>query len=222
MLIRSLLPTMLAVVLAASSVRGQVIQLPTFNQSSVSTTVMVPDRGSTLLGGVNRSSAGRVSHGVPGLGRLPMFGRPFNNNSIGRMQSAGSMRVTATIHDFDAMDRMLLDQAAARRPSRALARDDRSWLDKRGVGGSTAERPALSLAEIRRLQGKQAPRKVDDARAYLAQAQRAEAEGKRSLAKMYYQMAARRSSGAAKARIAAHLRGLAPRTSASRLAQAGR
>ena len=222
MSLRSQLPVVLIVVLTASAARGQSIQLPTFNQFSVSTTVMVPDRGSTLLGGVNRSSAGRTSQGVPGLGRLPMFGRPFNNNGIGSMQSAASARVTATIHDFEAMDRMLLDQAAARRRVGGLVRDDRSWLDKRGVGGSTADRPALSLAEIRRRQGKQTPRKISDARVYLAQAQRAEAAGKRALAKMYYQMAARRSTGAAKARIAAHLRTLAPRTSASRLARAGR
>src|SRR5208337_775570 len=80
------------------------VQLPTFSFATVGTTVMVPDQGSAFLGGIDRSSAGRNEFGVPGI-TLP----GFQNRSIGQTQSATSFRVTATIHDFDAMDQALLN-----------------------------------------------------------------------------------------------------------------
>ena len=79
------------------------MQLPTFSYFSVNTTVTVPDRGSAYLGGVNRAAEGRNEFGTP---LLPF--RPFRNVGIGRETSASGMWVTATIHDFDAMDRYLL------------------------------------------------------------------------------------------------------------------
>lgn len=87
---------------------GTTVQLPTFSFFSVGTTVSVPDRGSAYLGGIKRAATGRNEFGVP---MLPF--RPFKNTGIGREVSASSVHVTATIHDFEAMDEFLLSQPTA-------------------------------------------------------------------------------------------------------------
>lgn len=76
------------------------VQLPTFGYNTVTTTVSVPDRGSTYMGGINRSSMGRVESGAPLL--------PFKNRSIGYETGASSFRTSVYIHDFEAMDEQLL------------------------------------------------------------------------------------------------------------------
>ena len=83
---------------------AQTVQLPTFSFAGVSTTVLVPDRGAAYLGGINRASDGRSEFGVPGM-TFP----GFQNRGIGQDRSATSFWVTATIHDFDAMDQALLN-----------------------------------------------------------------------------------------------------------------
>lgn len=91
------------------------VQLPTFEQFSVSTTVVVPDRGSLYLGGVNRSNLGRSSLGQSQFGRgLPGLG----NRSFGRSSAASGLSISATIIDHDEIDRALLAEAARRRGAR--------------------------------------------------------------------------------------------------------
>lgn len=58
------------------------------------------------MGGINRSASDRASYGVP---MLPF--RPFRNTAIGGSQGGSSMHVSAWIHDFEAMDEYLLNQA---------------------------------------------------------------------------------------------------------------
>jgi hypothetical protein len=74
-----------------------VVQLPEFRQFSAPTTVIVPDRGATALGGVSGAgSAQRV------FGPVPMA-------RAGVAQRGGSrMEVRAYVHDFQAMDEALL------------------------------------------------------------------------------------------------------------------
>ncbi len=139
--------------LAASQAKAQVVQLPTFEMFGIGTTVNVPNGGSTVLGGINRSGASRVGGGVPGLGRLPGVGRPFGNRGTASSLSGGSARVTATVHDFEGMDRELLSQAAALRGSRPgsqLAAARQPAYRAPVLGASSAEQPALGLAELRR------------------------------------------------------------------------
>ena len=50
---------------------AQVVQLPTFQFFSVSTTVSVPDSGSSFLGGVKRAQYNGVSRGVPLVSKVP-------------------------------------------------------------------------------------------------------------------------------------------------------
>ena len=79
---------------------GSVVQLPTFSSTSYSGSVLVPDRGSTSLGGVRRSASGLNSRrGFPGFpgGRAGGFN-----------QSTLQLNASATIIDLDAMDRQLL------------------------------------------------------------------------------------------------------------------
>ena len=81
------------------------VQLPTFGYSTAPTTVSVPDRGGVYMGGIKRSSSGRIESGAPLL--------PFKNRSIGNQTSASSFSVHAFIHDFDAMDEAALSAGAA-------------------------------------------------------------------------------------------------------------
>ena len=99
----------------ASQVLGQVVQLPTFRYFSVGTTVVIPDRGATYLGGVSRAGYGSASYGVPILGHLPGAGRLFRNRSFGASLSSSDAHATATIVDLKEMDEAVLREAASRR-----------------------------------------------------------------------------------------------------------
>ncbi len=98
----------LLVTVCCSTSYGQVVQLPTFQQFSIGTAVVIPDRGAAYLGGVNRARYGSVTHGVPLFGSLPGAGRLGRNRAIHSELSGAHAFATATIHDFEAMDRALL------------------------------------------------------------------------------------------------------------------
>jgi type II secretory pathway component GspD/PulD (secretin) len=88
------------------------VQLPTYSSFSVQTTVVVPDRGSMILGAISRAGSSGTQFGVPGLRSR---GVPFlGARSISRAASASSVSVHATIIDNRAMDRAVLAEAARR------------------------------------------------------------------------------------------------------------
>jgi general secretion pathway protein D len=76
---------------------GTTVQLPTFNFTTVSTTVSVPDGGTVLLGGIKRLSEGRNERGVPLLSNIPYINRLFRNVGIGRDTQSLMMMVTPRI-----------------------------------------------------------------------------------------------------------------------------
>lgn len=78
-------------------VEGSTVQLPTLGQTSVSTTVTVPDGGTVLLGGIKRLREGRTERGIPMLGKLPYINRLFKNVGIGRETSTLMLTVTPRI-----------------------------------------------------------------------------------------------------------------------------
>ncbi|MCH5375482.1 MAG: type II and III secretion system protein, partial [Planctomycetes bacterium] len=78
-------------------ISGTTVQLPTFNFTTVSTTVSVPDGGTVLLGGIKRLSEGRTERGVPMLNKLPYINRLFKNVGIGRDTQSLMMMVTPRI-----------------------------------------------------------------------------------------------------------------------------
>lgn len=92
---------------ASSIATAQVVQLPSYNFTTIGTTVSVPDRGAAYLGGVYRSSEGSTIRGVPLV--------PFKNRAIGSSSGASTMSVHATLIDLAAMDEALLAKAAAKR-----------------------------------------------------------------------------------------------------------
>ena len=82
---------------AVTTTRGTTVQLPTFNFTSVSTTVSVPDGGTVLLGGIKRLAEGRSERGIPILAQLPYVSRLFKNVGIGRDTESLMMMVTPRI-----------------------------------------------------------------------------------------------------------------------------
>lgn len=173
---------------------AQTIQLPEFGFTTVSTTVLVPDGGSALLGGVNRARYGRTQRGTPLLG-----GRPFNNVTTSSELSGSTIGVTAYIHDFDAMDKALLAQAAAMRNRGRLAIDGRQ---PRRIGLNPA---APSVAEIRRRQAAGQSLVSDRQQELLDRARQAEAQQKPQVAKIYYRMVWRDATGPLKAQLGVKL-----------------
>jgi len=216
MRVRYLAIVLLLVSVGVSTTLGQQVQLPTFSYTTVNTTVSVPDRGSAYLGGIKRSSSGRTSHGVPLLGKLPFFGRPFGNRAIGYAQGASHMHVTATIIDHQELDEAILGMAAARRAGTgkdlAAVRSRADYLarnltrrDSQPLPAVAVQRSAPSAEDIRRRNELASKQRDKEAALFYEKGQKAAAAGKYNVAKIYYQMAARRAKGDFRAEVLARL-----------------
>jgi hypothetical protein len=173
------------------------VQLPTFQVFSVNTTVSVPDGGGALLGGIKRAADSSTTRG-----RGPLLG----NRGIASTRSASNMSVHATIIDHQELDAAVLAEAAARRGSlslndkQELATQQKANYISRNL--ARVEQPVIeakpaapSVEEIRRRNELAAANRDAEAAAYFAKAQAAEAEQKPGVAKIYYQMVARRPAG---------------------------
>jgi hypothetical protein len=212
----------LAIPAVQCAAQGTVVQLPTYSFTGVSTTVNVPDGGSAYLGGINRASDGSSAFGAPVLGKLPFVGRGFRNQSIGSDRSASSFRVTATIHDFEAMDEALLNSASSSlssaSPQRRLADTPAAIAGRTlqprtpNLAGNWQAKPAapgaaktLNASDERARRASREQTREEEAENLFARGQKAEADGKPGLAKSYYQMVSRRSQGALKHQALARL-----------------
>ena len=172
---------------------AQAVQLPTFRQFSVSTSVSVPDSGGGVIGGVGRASSGSSQRGLPVIG-IPGVRRPAASRSIARSDIGGGVSVGVQIHDLDGMDRQLLAGT-----SRKAALPHRAQT-------SVLNGPTGSLADIRRARAERqqaSSSAVDD---LLARGRRASLAGKSALAQTYFRMAAEQSSGAQRDEVLAALR----------------
>jgi hypothetical protein len=162
-----------------------VLQLPSQHIFATNSSILVPDQGTALLGGVNSASSGRSQFGgLPG------------NTSRGFARQAGGVTVSAKIHDFDAWDDALQAEAARRR--------------KRGQSGSALattpagdSAPSASVAEIEQSKRAERPDPLREAEDFFARARQAQVDGKPRLARVYFQMAARRATGELKERALA-------------------
>ncbi len=180
------------------------LQLPTFSSFTVSTSVLVPDRGRTPLGGVGRGASGRASFHPPLLPGAVGLGLARQSSTVG---------VSATIHDMQALDRAALNNApcpAATAPRSPIARK----LSRATKAPTDFGR--LSVAEIRQSLAASQGDDQAEARGYFARGQQAEEQGKMSVAKIYYRMAAGRAKGDLQAKILTQLRGLEPARVAER------
>ena len=214
------------VVATAASAQGQVVQLPSCGFFYVNTSVSVPDSGSGFLGGTGSSYSGSSSRGVPGLSKIPGAGRLFTNRAIGSETSAAGVAVSATIHDRHEMDAAVLatagrggagdvaSAAADRKAGFLTAHVGRA--SSGGTTSSVASAAPASVAEIREQNAAAKERLEAEARDLFAQGQQAEADGKRNVAKIFYQMASRRSTGAVKEQAAARLAEILPAAVAPR------
>ncbi len=197
---------------------GQAVQLPTVRQFTASTTVSVPDRGSAQLGGVRRAAVGSTSRGVPGLGRMPGAGRLFKNRAIGSTSSVSNLRVHATIIDLNEMDQAILAAAAANRPARSDEENrlaGKAGFLSRNVAHAprdrTHRRSAPALPSVKQVQrdNEIALRELElEAAEYLKKAKKAESDERPGLAKIYYQMVARRTRGSQKTAILARIQAI--------------
>jgi hypothetical protein len=212
--------------LGAVSAWGQestTVQLPTFSSFSTNATVSAPDRGSAYLGGVKRAASGRNEFGTPLL--------PFGNRSFGTERSVSGARVSVFIHDFEAMDRYLLNRPT---PSRGLrvplagplaaypkasppAREIRQRRPDAATG--SARLAGMSVAELRAERLREQRNRHEEALQWIERGRGAEAAGKANVARVYYQMAARGATGELQLQVAARLKALDGSPAAAKLAQ---
>lgn len=210
------------------------VQQPTFNFTTVGTTVTAPDGGTMSLGGVSRASSGRNSSGVPILGKLPFAGRAFGNRSIGNDVSAGGMSVTPRIIILEEEEAKLglpTDSSGApigvagahrdggipyRLPARELSEADLRAAQLSQHISRSMDLPAEEVQaqvgpspeEIRRRNELAAEARDAEAVKFFEKAKEAEVAGKMNVAKIYYNMAARRATGEFKSEVQAKLNAL--------------
>ncbi len=183
-----------------------VVQLPTYSFHSGATTLSVPDRGSALMNSIKRASTGRNEFGVP---LLPF--RPFHNSAFGTQRSLMSTHVTATIHDFEAMDKLLLGQTLLPGQTELLsplemgAPGQAATVARVGTNqpprriASSAARPVMSVAAARAArveeQTSENGRQYQRMALFLRRAADAESAGRTSSAEAYYRLVARDATG---------------------------
>lgn len=186
-------------VLVVGPANAQVVQLPSFHTFTVRTSVLVPDSGNAYLGGVNRSSHWMNSRG-PGWGPL---GR---NVAPGSSVDASRATITATIIDNSELDRLVLEEARAIRAEKGIVLADEST-PRIAV---PRDKPLTSVAAIKRELAAEDAALEAEAERDFQRAQAYERVGERALAKNYYRVAARKSTGAVKFKAAERLKILEP------------
>lgn len=75
----------------------QFLQQPAFTTLNIQTTVVCPDGGTVLLGGLKKLSEGRNEFGPPFLSKIPYLNRLFKNVGIGRETQHVMIMVTPRI-----------------------------------------------------------------------------------------------------------------------------
>lgn len=178
------------------------IQQPQFSNVTVGTTVSVPDRGSILLGGVNTAADARTMTG------------PFRSGSrLASSRSSSTISAHVTIHDFQAMDEYLLNQApssgsGAVRGSRRSTEDAWQALRARYRHDGSHTRPAASSrADGNSSRRGSAPTVREStaadprAKMYCDLGKRNERAGKVGVARLHFRMAVRYGSTEAEARL---------------------
>lgn len=233
--------------LAVAQEPGLAVQLPTFSHFSVGTTVSVPDRGSAYMGGIGRSASGRSSFGVPLLPMRP-FRNDAIGSSLSAMSTHVSVWIHdfEAMDDYllNHAPRTVGPGAghfSATSGSRVPASLDPAWNRSSGIASTwnatgigradtASERqwrpaaqppaaPLLDVAQEQRRRQSLAETRSSEAEAFFIRGQEAEASGKVNVARIYYQMAARRATGEFQNEVLAHLRALAQEDTAGAIAQ---
>ena len=202
------------VALAATSARAQnAVQLPTYSSFRTGTTISVPDRGSVYTGGINRAYDGRNEFGAPLL--------PFGNRSIGSQRSSASVWTSVYIHDFEAMDEALLNQArgSAYRSSPYRSAGT-AWGPRVDTGTPPVDKPwqvsskpqptpgttSMSVEQLQAQREQELQVRASDAERLFERGKLAQAKGKIDVAKIYYRQASRRADAPLQDKILAQLK----------------
>lgn len=234
---RYFVPVIVVAIATPVFAQNTTVQLPTFNFTGVSTTVSVPDSGTGYLGGIKRASEGSVTRGLPLLSNIPGVNRLFKNRGIGREFGDLQMTVVPRIiiqeeEEFrqTGMSPEALALYEQQQARAAYAGVDPAVADKANFIARNLARPAdeaspfanaastESVAEVHRRHAAERIAEAREAQEFFAKGQRAEAEGKLGVAKIYYQMAGRRASGDFQQHIAARLASLQLAKDEARLA----
>ncbi len=184
---------------AHATAQQTTVQLPTIDNFSVGTTISVPDRGTALLGGAGSGATGRSSYG------------PFRSGTnSGSSFSGGSVTARAQIHNFEEMDRLILDEAARRQNDNAplTPAAQHVWRALRERAATTRTNDAQ-----RAFQGQAAPasgagrddRPPEPATAVVQlveRGRRAAARGQIEVARVYFRLAEKRGSRVARDELA--------------------
>jgi hypothetical protein len=185
----------LVVILAADRAVAQnvVVQQPVMGITGVSTTVSVPDRGGIGLGGVSRAGSGRITHGPLRSG-----------TSMGIFREHSGMSVHVHIHDFEAMDRHLLNQAASRRESEPRLTGLAEHAHHSLLSRRTDTGPSQPAAESRgpRHRTEEAVSSGNRAETFYKLGRQAEERGSPSVARLHYRAALRHGCDRAEDRLA--------------------
>jgi hypothetical protein len=230
LMLRFTLASGMLLALAVPAAYGQqdiTVQLPTWNVTTVGTTVSVPDGGSALLGGINRAREGSVSRGVPLLSNIPGVNRLFKNRAIGREVGASSMSIVPRIIVLEEeefrqtgvspetlayLERQQQTAAFAAGVDPAVARKAQflaANITRHDAGSTVAGQadtaPLLAVEDVRRQNRLAAEQRAREAAELLAEGRRARSEGKTNVARIYYRMAARQASGELLDEVAAQL-----------------
>jgi type II secretory pathway component GspD/PulD (secretin)/tetratricopeptide (TPR) repeat protein len=86
-------------------------QQPTFETITVNTTVLVPDGGTVLLGGLKTMNEGRNEFGPPILSNIPYINRLFKNTAYGRDARSLMIMVTPRIIINEEEEQIFLGEA---------------------------------------------------------------------------------------------------------------
>ena len=163
------------------------VQLPTFQFFTTTTSVLVPDRGSTVVGGNRQGSLGSSFYSNPYLGPL---------RNIGTSTNPAQISVHAQVHDLQEMDRALLSQAGSqvRPPLAAAANGALQQVAPEALRSTADTAPAGSVEDAKRARIAELSAADREARGFFEQAVKAENDGRPGVARAYYQMAAGKAS----------------------------
>lgn len=153
------------------------VQQPVIGTTAISTTVSVPDRGTTFLGGTSSALSGRSQYGPIRSG-----------TSLGVTRQSSSMSVSVHVIDLKAMDEAILN-------SRPTIEDRARDIDTPGNSRRTVTRTSEPEATETVSPAAKAARSV-------SLALESEKAGKLGVAKLHWKMAAKYGSKVAEKRLA--------------------
>ena len=174
-----------SVAIYASAAHAQVVQLPTFHVFTVNTTVSVPDSGRGFAAALQRSRLRGPMRNIPGPNNPRRPNQWFVNRGHNHLHKVAAAEGRQFASE-EANDVLILRKA--------------EFLS-RHVARQLPEEKLAGVAEIRRRNAVADQQKVAQAKKFFARGQEAEAKGRQGVAKIYYQMAAKRATGKLKAQI---------------------